>query len=195
MTNPDERTATCPAKLILDQVSDEDVFRHKEFAHAIADMILHEDHSGAIALTGAWGSGKSTVVKFLQAELTAADDDTGIFVFDAWAHQGDPLRRTFLEKLIGWCNHPDRCWTKDPGKWKNAIEELARRKETTTSKVSPNLTVWGAVGAISLLLVPLATQMYLKNTYAEHRGWDLAGLFFSVLPALIWVASNSIMTT
>ncbi len=184
MTNPEKPPERCPTRLITDHVADEDAFRHQEIAKAIADMILNED-GGAIALTGAWGSGKSTVVKFLQAELTAANGDTGIFVFDAWAHQGDPLRRTFLEKLIGWCNDQNPSWTKDPDKWNNTIEELARRRETTTSKVSPNLTVWGAVGAISLLLVPLATQMYLKNSYADHRGWDLTGLFFSVLPALI----------
>lgn len=192
MTSTEEKAVACPTRLIPDQVATKDAFQHKAVALAIADMILHEDGGGAIALTGAWGSGKSTVVRFLKAELKGSSPCTGTFIFDAWAHQGDPLRRTFLEKLIRWCNDQTPRWTQHPDDWESKIEELARRKETTNSTVSPNLTIAGAIGAISLLLVPLAVQMYLKNTYAEHRPWDTTGLVFSVLPAalaalvLIW---------
>lgn len=185
MTSTEEQAAVCPTRLIPDQVATEDAFQHRAIALAIADMVLHEDGGGAIALTGAWGSGKSTVVRFLKAELKDSSPCTGTFIFDAWAHQGDPLRRTFLEKLIRWCNDQTPRWTKHPDDWERKIEELARRREKTDSTASPNLTIPGAIGAISLLLVPLAVQMYLKNTYAEHRPWDITGLVFSVLPAAL----------
>lgn len=192
MTSTEEKAVACPTRLIPDQVATEDAFQHKAVATAIADMIRHEDGGGAIALTGAWGSGKSTVVRFLKAELKGSSACTGTFIFDAWAHQGDPLRRTFLEKLIRWCNDQTPRWTQHPDDWESKIEELARRKEITNSKVSPNLTIAGVIGAVFLLFVPLAVQMYLKNTYAEHRSWDTTGLVFSLLPAalatlvLIW---------
>jgi energy-coupling factor transporter ATP-binding protein EcfA2 len=198
VTSSEEKQAVCPTRLVSDQVATEDAFQHKAIALAIADVILHEEGGGAIALTGAWGSGKSTVVKFLKGELKDASPSTETFIFDAWAHQGDPLRRTFLEKLIRWCNDQNPRWTKDTQKWETRIEELAKRREITNSKMSPNLTIVGAIGAISLLLVPAATQMYLKNTYAAHRLWDFAGLTLSVLPAAVaalvfvwWTATES----
>lgn len=185
MKSTEEKAAVCPTRLLPDQVATEDAFQHKAIALAIADMVLHEDGGGAIALTGAWGSGKSTVVRFLEAELNESEPHTWTFIFDAWAHQGDPLRRTFLEKLIRWCNDQNPRWITHPKKWDNTIEELARRKETTNSKISPNLTILGAIGAIFLLLVPTALQMYLKNTYAEHRSWDITGFVLSLLPAIL----------
>ena len=83
---------TCPTRLLTDQVAQQDAFRHKVIAQAIAEMILYKDEeSCAITLEGSWGSGKPTVVKILEEELCAQegkDCETGVFIFDAWAHQG-----------------------------------------------------------------------------------------------------------
>lgn len=185
MTNTEEKGAACPTHLIPDQVATKDAFQHNEVALAIADMVLHEDGGGAIALTGAWGSGKSTVVKFLEAELNQSSPPTGTFIFDAWAHQGDPLRRTFLEKLIRWCNDQENPWTRNPAAWDGVIDELAKRTEWTKTRSYPDLELAGALAGAFLLLVPLAVQMYIKNKYAHHPIWDGIGILFSVLPAMI----------
>ena len=180
---------SCPTHLIADQVAEDDAFGHHEIAGAIADMILHEDRGCAIALTGAWGSGKSTVVELLRNALKKDDTDIGTFVFDAWAHQGDPLRRTFLEKIIHYCiERPG--WIANKSYWLGVIEELAKRKERTETDSSPKLTKLGAFAAISLLLAPAALQVYLKNEFQYHHLLTRAALFFGALPALIAVCAT-----
>ena len=94
----------CTTRLLDDAPSNIDAFgAHQRIANALSDLIQHEEGGKTIALTGSWGSGKSTVVRLLSSALseTSANEGTAkVFVFDAWAHQGDPLRRTFLEHLI-----------------------------------------------------------------------------------------------
>ena len=63
----------------------------------------------AIGLEGGWGSGKSTVVRFL-ADRFAGNENYTVVLFDAWAYEGDPLRRTFIKAVVhelcdyGWAN-------------------------------------------------------------------------------------------
>ena len=152
-------------------------------------MMLTESGGCAIALTGAWGSGKSTVVRLLEKELKDGDTHFQSFVFDSWAHQGDPLRRTFLETLINWCGEPKRAWTKKKDYWESVVKELSRRKEKSKTTSSPNVKLLGALGAISLLLAPLALQIYLKTQYQDHRLWDRTGFFFGALPGLLAVGA------
>lgn len=179
----------CPVNLIADKVSNDDAFGHRGVADAIADMILNEERGCAIALTGAWGSGKSTVVGLLKDALEETSEDVGTFVFDAWAHQGDPLRRSFLEKLIDFCIDRND-WIGDKEYWHEITEELAKRKEQTKTVSSPNLTTLGSVGAILLLLAPAALQLYARNEFQYHPFLTGAGLFFGVLPALLALSAT-----
>lgn len=186
MTNP--APEVCPTKLIADQITSDDAFQHVAIASAIANMMLTENGGCAIALTGAWGSGKSTVVNLLEAELSKSDSQFHSFIFDSWAHQGDPLRRTFLETLIHWCGDPARMWTQRKEHWNSVLLELAKRKEKSTTTSSPNVRLVGAIGAISILLAPLGLQIYQKTQYQDHTAWDIAGFFLSALPALFALA-------
>src|SRR5438045_4179314 len=106
---------TQPVSLLSDQPASSDEFNagaHGKVAAAIAHLVRTEQGGRAIGLEGTWGSGKSTVVRIMRDALVeeGADVDIETVVFDAWAHQGDPLRRTFLEKLAdgleaaGWLN-------------------------------------------------------------------------------------------
>ncbi len=174
----------CPTVLIPDRIATEDAFRHEEIGHAIADMIRGNDGGCAIALTGSWGSGKSTVVSLLAEELKKSERPVQTFVFDAWAHQGDPLRRTFLEKLIDWC-HGELKWTTGKKDWNDVIEELARRKEVVKTESSPRLGPWGIAGALSLLIAPVALQVYQKVHHEWHPVWESIALALSTLPLIV----------
>ena len=44
-------------------------------------------------------AGKTTVVNMIRGLLPESSEVT-VFCFDAWMHEGDPLRRTYLESLI-----------------------------------------------------------------------------------------------
>jgi hypothetical protein len=73
-----------------------------------------------------------------------------------WSHQGDPLRRTFLENLIkqvqqfGWV---------DKEKWDRRVDELAKRRRKETTRVVPRLTPEGVKFAFSLLAVPIGSAL------------------------------------
>ncbi len=152
MNNP------CTTKLLADTPSEIDAFGgHAKVARSIAEVVMTECGGKAIGLEGGWGAGKSTIVKLISKELPETKErDYRVAVFDMWSHQGDPLRRTFLENLItqvqgfGWV---------DTEKWDQRIDELARRRREETTRVAPKLTGLGIAFAFSLLAVPMGSAL------------------------------------
>lgn len=67
---------------------------HQRVANAIVEALLHEQGGKVIGLIGDWGPGKSTIVEILRKELE--NSNFKVFIFDAWQHKGDPLRRAFI---------------------------------------------------------------------------------------------------
>ena len=127
----------CPTVLLHDSPAEADEFSgraHERLARALADMILNEKEGAAIALEGEWGSGKSSVVRMLHG-LLAGHPRVKVITFDAWAHQGDPLRRTLLEALIAGFGN----WLQT-APWSEKREEFSKRRRRTESTTTPRLT-------------------------------------------------------
>jgi len=163
-------------------------------------MILSPEESGGkmIALEGGWGAGKTTVISLLKKKLRNKDDIT-VFSYDAWAHEGDPLRRTFLESLIrhfqnfnknGWINKESS---------NKVLEKLANRLKVTKTRTIPKVTILGKVFALSVLLVPISSPLL---TQALRQGitvdtshpfsWTFfLGLLCAIAPFLV-IAGNFI---
>jgi len=170
--------------------SDGDTGPHQRVADAVADMIESAEVGGkAIGLEGGWGSGKSTVVRFLSDRFSKNDDYT-VVLFDAWAHEGDPLRRTFIESIVSeLCEYG---WAKKKT-WKEKLEELANRRKETTTRITPKPTDLGKAMAISLLLVPLGTALIAGGfRHGVTLGWGLPpnwffclGLYLVLSPFLV----------
>lgn len=93
---------TCIAKFLDDRpCSGPSAFGiHEAVASAISKEIEYGEPSN-IAIIGDWGSGKSTVLARIDEKLNS---ESVMFHFDAWAHSGDSLRKSFLlslgEKLV-----------------------------------------------------------------------------------------------
>lgn len=155
--------STCETYLLDDVPADSDAFAsdgdtgpHQRVADAVAGMIESAEVGGkAIGLEGGWGSGKSTVVRFLSERFSKNEDYT-VVLFDAWAHEGDPLRRTFIESIVSELS--EYGWA-DKDTWKEKLEELANRRKKTRTLITPNATVFGTLSAISLLLIPLGLAL------------------------------------
>ncbi len=182
----------CRTVLLSDEPASKDEFgSHQRLANALANLIKTEEGGKSIALEGPWGSGKSTVVRLLTDQFSE-DSDTVILTFDAWAHQGDPLRRTFLEILI------DRLkggWIKQ-AYWEKKKRELAGREKVTETTSTPKLKPLGLLIAIGALLIPIGLALFNSalrdgGLTLTWSGWNqislkaIVGLVLAINPILL----------
>lgn len=190
-------------QLLSDVPADEDFFGgHKETALAIVDTIETNSAGKILGILGGWGSGKSTVVHQVTNIFETINPDTKVFVFDAWAHHGDPLRRSFLEKLIHEFvsdeNKREDIWRKD-------LDKISKRTEETTVTKTPILTQWGTAFAISLFFMTVgiailrsseATEAIssILSNFLNHQkleGWlQLNAFVWIIMPLIVAVFSQ-----
>jgi Cdc6-like AAA superfamily ATPase len=172
---------TCKTVLLSDEPASTDWFgSHDKLAIALADLISNEPGGRAIALTGSWGSGKSSTVKFFSEKL---DKRTRVFVFNAWNHQGDPLRRTFLEQLTDYLENES--WLSSASEWSKKKDKLAGRRTTQNTISTPLLNPYGKLLVVSLLLTPIGLAMFSRLGVEKVPDW---------LPKLgAWLASAPLL--
>jgi|GEM_PF-2473669 len=189
----------CPTKLIEDVPATNDglacngdIQPHQRVANTIAELIKSPNESGGkmIGLEGGWGSGKTSVVRMLTKALEN-DGDRSVFIFDAWAHEGDPLRRTFLESLIR--HFQEERWVGEK-KWDEEIERISRKKQTTTTTSNPEPTGLGKYFSASVLLIPLGAAVISSAdkiaAIGSEIGMDMKmtyiiGLLISIAPFIV----------
>ena len=167
-----------------------DVGPHKRVAIALAGIVKSSEDEGGklIGLQGRWGEGKTSVIRMLEKELASEKVRISVFSFDAWAHEGDPLRRTFLESLIRHFQSNTKKWINND-KWNGKIEKLANRKIDTQTITSNKVTILGKIFALSILFVPLGVA-FLRETFQDVTfSWGgtihvafMFGLIFFILP-------------
>ena len=187
-------TTTKKDVVLLDDLpATKDAFgAHERIALSIRDLVTTETGGKAIALVGSWGGGKSTVINLLKNAPQHGNDksdELAIFVFDAWAHEGDPLRRTFLEKLIAFLTNRGLV---NPNKWDKKLKELSRSFVETETETTPHLTTHGVIGAISILIGTVGLAMISAGIVS--CSWNVVGFFLAAAPFVIfcygWITSK-----
>jgi hypothetical protein len=201
--------ATCSTKLIpdvpLEEGSLDNENPHRRLARAIADLIRSEDGGISVGLEGSWGAGKTSVVRLLQKELGSRGElvapgcpgqGTGemeftLINFDAWAHEGDPLRRSFLETLIphlweiGWVRKEQ---------WGKRLDIISQRLEEKTTSNYPQVGMWGVAFGLALILAAVGSSLLsaaardirpILDTSLPIDRKFAAGLFLVFSPALV----------
>lgn len=188
-----------------DPVTKDEFGSHNLVAESIGNKIESDDSGITIGLEGTWGSGKSSVILMLQ-ERWKKRDDIKVFTFDAWSHQGDPLKRAFLEELIArlqsesegrkpWLSkRPDDC-DQEYEKCKNCgkrlecrpdeiRDELRLRREHNTIVSEPTVTDWGKTFAIATLAMPIGVA--LMSAAPKLTGWYFwLGTILAASPLII----------
>lgn len=97
------------------------------------------------------------------------DLDFALISFDAWAHEKDPLRRTFLEKVIPYLH--DIEWVRLP-EWRNRLLIISQRREEKTTSTQHRVKLWGALVALSVLCVPIGTAMLTSSSAGVKTLYD-----------------------
>lgn len=186
-------------KILRDEPAEKDGFGkgadgsgpHASIAAAIERRILSEEGGGTIGLEGDYGSGKSTIVRLLDERLDK-HKNIKLIIFDAWSHEGDPLRRAFLETLIN--ELMDHCDGLIPEKWHREKERLAQRhrKSKETKKSSPSgFGIWVAIatGLVPVGLVVSRVEASKKDFILDWdhvRQWPvMVGLLLLVAPIIV----------
>ena len=142
----------------------------RKLVEAIANYIISRDVADSgdvpriIGLRGEWGSGKSNVIKQLK-ENDSIKKTYYVYEFDAWGHQEDPLRRSFLESLTNDLlqneilpeNEKRVKSSLDNTKitWREKLNEILAHKHVTRTNNIPILDGGSLWVALVLLLMPL----------------------------------------
>jgi hypothetical protein len=99
----DNTTEKQAIKFLSDQPLDADRVREMRFGHPsivenLKNIIQTCPTPFTIGLFGKWGTGKTTILDSLKRNFYASE--TATITIDAWKHEGDALRRTFLQDTI-----------------------------------------------------------------------------------------------
>lgn len=169
MTDATDDSGIVPnLNFIADNVAEEDAFNsHSRIATAVAGVIRQNKDLKVIGLLGSWGSGKSTVVNFIQ-NLLRADHSQGefhCFNYDAWLHQSDPPRRAFIENLIRFLVE-EKLTTEV--NWESDIKQLNNQIEDTETTSTPTLSTSGRFLVLSSFFVPVGMN------FIGHDWFDAA---------------------
>jgi KAP family P-loop domain len=174
--------------LLSDEPASADQFLakgHEAVAVAIAEIVQNEDGGRVIALEGAWGAGKSTVVRLVSKQLTTAKDEskpTAVLVFDAWAHQGDPLRRSFLDSLLRVLEGESWISNDTASSYR---KNLSGRSSETHTRTTSSLSREGKIASAAALLVPLGAALFAGDFDDHQPQADIAGLLLLLGPGLV----------
>lgn len=182
----------CRTNLLSDSPADKDAFGpHKQLADVIADLVTSSEGSRVIGLAGKWGAGKSTVIGLLR-ELLSQRSNARLFVFDAWAHEGDPLRRNFLERLVDFLVESQWLQRK---RWQLLRDELAGRRKVTEEKQIPRPTAFGVVISASLLFVPVGAALFsdLLDNWSQASQRRIVATWLAMMAPIVATLACSLL--
>lgn len=166
---------------------------HEHIADILAQFIQREKGGLTIGLEGPWGCGKSTIVNLLANKV----QNVKLFLFDAWAHEGDCLRRIFLESLlenlISAIGNGELKGHKL--EFESMLKKIDKREKITRARSHKAPTCLGIGLALSLLLTPFGNSLL---EFYPKCGWLIvASPIFILLINLakIIIKKEKILTT
>lgn len=177
----------CRTISISDQPAETDEFGgHTRIADAVWELVTTEPGGRAVGLEGEWGSGKSSIVKHLVAR-SHNDPNTAVVEFDAWEHEGDPLRRSFLATLVQCLG--DKGWLSSNYARRLFATLKKRERIGTVQPIPPSRSDY--IGAFFVALLPLGYVLVGFSLTHQSPLAAIAGLVcFLSAPAYFVLASH-----
>lgn len=159
-----------------------------------------DEFAKIIGLDGEWGSGKSNIIKMLQDELS---DNYHLFEFDAWGHQEDLQRRSFLETLTtsligkkGLLSDQTTINIKGGRKknvsWEEKLKYLLARKVETETTSYPKIGKGIAVSFFTAVLTPIFVFIAFATKSNDNNALSIIiSILISAIPVIgalfIWL--------
>lgn len=188
-------------KILTDDAKTVDLLEdkaHQKIAEHLYELITDEETPGlTIGIEGKWGSGKSTIIGILNERLKTLSD-TFVFYIDTWAHEGDHLRRVFLEKFIDAIKN--KLFPDDEKKLsKSDLEDLKEIENSvcnrTITKTITNTAKINKLGTILTILTIIALPIgivFIDNSCSDvtllgtEPNWlFIIGIVLSLLSVIV----------
>lgn len=155
----------------------------EQIAKSVSQLIrASRTENRLIGLDGAWGSGKSNLVKIIEAKLK---DTHHVFFYDAWGHQEDLQRRAFLEELTADLSDNELV---DSKTWTQKLKDLLARKRETLTVTIPRLSHGVIVTLAVVIFTPIA------KTIADGIEDQVVKVLITSFPLLIgtimWIGAS-----
>lgn len=160
---------------------------HHATASNIAELIRsHRSPNNLIGIAGPWGSGKSNLIKIVQHKL---NETHHFFFYDAWGHQEDIQRQSFLEELT---EDLSKHKIIDKKEWNTKLKELLSRQKETKTTTNPRLSDGFIWTALIILLIPITQTIdieYSRFTEIKHI-WKMLPLLVAFIGYFIMSYQN-----
>lgn len=162
-----------------------DLFEGKSqerIANVIVD-IIKDNKFKVIGIDGAWGTGKSNLVKIVDDQLP----NYKFFLYDVWGHQEDEQRKSILVELTDFITNAEKPLVKDKDGWNKNLEILLASSKETTTINQPYLSVGFIFSMFSIIYVPSINVF--KNSIVDFFGietliWKLILVMFPLFIVL-----------
>lgn len=170
---------------------------HVHVAEHINSLINKTREGINIGIEGGWGTGKSTVVAIL-LDLLKKTSENFAFYFDAWAHEGDHLRRAFLESLTDEILRLEGISDAIRTNLNHQKDLISNRIVRHEVRRKTTLTLRGMLSLVSAFLIPVGAEL-IAGTFKEvefrlaslsqMHGWFVLGVVLTVLPIVVIVVN------
>ncbi|MBA0885534.1 P-loop NTPase fold protein [Flavobacterium undicola] len=131
----------------------------------VADIIKNKSFQ-IIGIDGAWGTGKSNLVKIIDNKLP----DFKFFIYDVWGHQEDDQRKAILVELTEFISDKENNMVSNKSKWKAKLKRLLAKEKEVTTINRPYLSIGFILSLVLIIYTPTI------NTFAKKDTGDIFGI-------------------
>lgn len=121
----------------------------EKIGHVIADILKNKKFQ-IIGIDGAWGTGKSNLVKIVEKKLS----DYKFFIYDVWGHQEDDQRKAVLVELTEFLTDSKKNIVSNKSKWDDKLKKLLSKEKEIITINHPYLSVGFIFSLFSIIYVP-----------------------------------------